>query len=133
MLRRIFSLTIVLASLLLSGLPAVACAECAPTRDCCPSEPLAPCGIEASVAPPSYGIQPCGASSAVTSAAFAAVESSNEFHKHLKRSDVPAILISAAISPTSYVAPSRSTAISSTSSFRPSYVSLYLSTGRLRL
>jgi hypothetical protein len=132
MLRRIFSLTIVLASLLLSGLPAVACAECAPTRDCCPSEPLAPCGIEASVAPPSYGVQPCGASSAVASASFAAVESSSAFHKHLKRSDVPAILISAAISP-AYVAPSRSTAIPSTSSFRPSYASLYLSTGRLRL
>jgi hypothetical protein len=46
---------------------------------------------------------------------------------------MPAILISPAISLTSYVASSRSTAIPAASSFSPSYALLYLSTGRLRL
>jgi len=133
MLRRIFSLTIVLASLFFAGLPAFACAERVPTQDCCPNGPLAPCSTGGSTAAPSNGVQSCCASSPVTSAAFAAVESSNEFHKHLKRFDMPAILISPAISPTAYVAWGRSAAIPATSSFSPSYALLYLSTGRLRL
>jgi hypothetical protein len=64
-------------------------------------------------------------------AALAADASSNDLHKHLKRSDVPVIPVSPAISPTAYVASSRSTRISA--SFSPSYALLYLSTGRLRL
>jgi hypothetical protein len=133
MLRRIFSLTILLTSLFFAGLPAFAYAECVPPHDCCPNGPLAPCSIAGSAAAPSNDVQPCCAVSPTAPTAFAAGASSNEFHKHLKRSDVPAILIPLAISPTAYVALSRSTAISATSSFSPSYALLYLSTGRLRL
>jgi hypothetical protein len=133
MLRRIFSLTFLLTSLLFAGLPAFACADAVPTLDCCPNGPLAPCGIEGSAAAPSNGVQPCCAVSPAASAAFAVDASSDKFHKHLKRSDVPAILLSSAISPMAYGASSRSAAISAASSFSPSYALIYLSTGRLRL
>jgi hypothetical protein len=133
MLRRIFSLTFLLASLFFAGLPAFACAERVPTQDCCPNAAPAPCSIEESAAAPSNGVEACCALSPAASSAFSVNGPSNESHKHLKRSDVPAILISPAISPTAYVASSRSTAVSAASSFSPSYALLYLSTGRLRL
>jgi hypothetical protein len=133
MLRRIFSLTFLLATLFFAGLPAFAYTKCVPTQDCCPNGPLALCNIEGSAAAPSNGVQPCCAISPAAPAAFAADESSNKSHKHLKRFDIPVILISPAISPMGYVASGRSAAISATSSFSPSYALLYLSTGRLRL
>jgi hypothetical protein len=133
MLRRIFSLTFLLATLFFAGLPAFAYTKCVPTQDCCPNGPLALCNIEGSAAAPSNGVQPCCAVSPAAPAAFAADESSNKFHKHLKRFDIPVILISPAISPMGNVASGRSAAISATSSFSPSYALLYLSTGRLRL
>src|SRR5882724_3183112 len=133
MLRRIFSLTFLLTSLLFAGLPAFAYADCVPTQDCCPNGALASCSIEGSVAAPSNGVQPCCAVSPAAPAAFAADQSSNKFHEHLKRFDIPVILISPAISPMAYGTSSRSAAISATSFFSPSYALLYLSTGRLRL
>jgi hypothetical protein len=132
-LRRIFSLTFLLASLFFAGLPAFAYAECEPTRDCCPNGPSALCSVEGSAAATSNVDQPCCAVSPAAPAAFAADASSNKFHKHLKRSDIPVILISPAISPMAYGASSGSAAISATFSFSPSYALLYLSTGRLRL
>jgi hypothetical protein len=133
MLRRIFSLTILVTSLFCAGWPAFAYAECVPTRDCCPNGPLAACSIEGSAAAPSNGVQSCCAVNPTAPAALAAEASSNDFHKHLKRSDVPVIQASPAISPTAYVALSRSNGFSATSSFSPSHALLYLSTGRLRL
>jgi hypothetical protein len=133
MLRRIFSLTILLTSLFFAGWPAFACAECVPTSDCCRNGPLAPCSIQGSAAAPSNDVRSCCAVSPAAPTAFAAGALSNEFHKHLKRSDVPAILIRTAISPTAYVESSRLAAIPAASSFSPSYALLYLSTGRLRL
>jgi hypothetical protein len=133
MLRRIFSLTILVTSLFCAGWPVFAYAECVPTNDCCPNGPLAPCSIEGSVAAPSNDVQPCCAVSPTVPAALSADASSNDFHKHLKRSDVPVIQTSPAISPTAYVALSRPNGISAASSFSPSYTLLYLSTGRLRL
>jgi hypothetical protein len=133
MLRRIFNLTILVTSLFFAGWPAFAYAECVPAQDCCPNGPLALCSIEGSAAAPSNDVQPCCAVSPTAPAALAADASSNDFHKHLKRSDVPVMQASPAISPTAYVALSRSNGISATSSFSPSYTLLYLSTGRLRL
>jgi len=133
MLRRIFSLTILLTSLFFAGLPAFAFAECVPTPDCCPNGSLAPCSNEGSAAAPANGVHSCCAISPAPSAAFAADASSSDFHKHLKRSHWPAALPFPAILPANHVASTRSTAISATSSFSPSYTLLYLSTGRLRL
>jgi hypothetical protein len=130
MLRRIFSLTFLLASLFFAGLPAFAYAECVPTHDCCPNGPL--CSIEGSAAVPSNGIQPCCAVSPAAPAAFAADVSSNGFHKHLKRSHLPATSPFPAIL-MAHLVSTRSPVISTKPSFSPSYALLYLSTGRLRL
>src|ERR1700680_2688294 len=132
LLPRIWSLTFLWTSLLFVGLPAFACAECAPTQDCCPNGALAPCSIGGATAAPSNAVQSGCALSPAASAAFAA-ESSSDFHKHLKRVDWPAVLPSAATGPATHVVSTRPTAHSATSSFSPSYALLYLSTGRLRL
>jgi hypothetical protein len=131
--RRIFSLTFLLASLFFAGLPALAYVECVPTHDCCPNGPLALCSMEGSAAAPSNGVQPCCAVSPSAPAAFAANASSNDFHKHLKRSHLPATLPFPAIWPAAHLASTPSTVISTKPSFSPSYALLYLSTGRLRL
>src|SRR5882762_11644510 len=133
MLRRIFSLTILLTTLFFAGLPAFAYAECVPTRDCCPNGPQAPCSIDGSAAAPFADVQPCCAISPTAPAAFAPGASSNGSHKHLKRFDLPAILPFPAILPAAHLPSTRSTAISASSSFSPSFALLYLSTGRLRL
>jgi hypothetical protein len=133
MSRRIFSLTFLLASLVFAGLPAFAYADCVPTQDCCPNGPLAPCGIEGSAAAPSNGVQSCCAAGPTDLAAFAADAPSNDFHKHLKRSHLPATLPFPAILPAARLVSFRSTVISTKPFFSPSYALLYLSTGRLRL
>ena len=133
MLRRIFRLTILLASLLVAGMPALACVQCVPVHDCCPIGVLAPCSLAGSTAVSSDSIQLCSTAGAASSSVFAANESSNDFHNRLKRLEVPAILTSPAISPVADVALSRSTAIYVRSSFSPTFALLYLSTGRLRL
>ena len=130
MIRRIISQTILLASLLFAGLPAFACAQCAPTDVCCPTGQPALCNVDRSAAGSSGVAQHCGT---VGSALFAADESANDFNRHLKRSDVPTLLIAPPIAQASRVASIRLSANSVASSFTPSYTLLYLSTGRLRL
>ena len=132
MLRRIFSVTFLLASLFFAGLPAFAYAECVPTRDCCPNGPLALCGVDGSAAAASNEVQPCCASSPSAPAALAADASSKDLHKHFKRSHWPATLPFPAMLP-AHLASTRSSVISAKASFSPSYALLYLSTGRLRL
>jgi hypothetical protein len=133
MLRRIFSVTFLLASLFFAGLPAFAYAECVPTQGCCPNGPLAPCSADGSAAAASNDVQPCCASSPAAPAALAADASSKDLHKLFKRSHWPAILPFPAILPAAHLASTRSTVISTKASFSPSYALLYLSTGRLRL
>jgi hypothetical protein len=133
MLRRISSMTFLLASLFFAGLPAFTYADCVPQQDCCPNGPLGPCGIEGSAAAPSNDVQSCCASSPTASAAFVANASSNDFHKHPKRSHLPALLPFPAILPAAHLASIRSTVMSTKPFFSPSHALLYLSTGRLRL
>src|SRR6266849_2661858 len=133
MIRRIFSISILLASLLFAGLPTFACAESTPNRDCCPHGPLAPCSVDGSVSAPADLVQQCCTAGTAGSVSFATDESSNEFHKHLKHSDIPAVAISSEISPSAYFVSIKSTSIATTASFSPSFALLYLSTGRLRL
>src|SRR6266700_1724602 len=99
MIRRI-SQMFLLASLLFAGLPAFACAQCIPTHVCCPTG-LASCNVDVSAVGSSGVAQHCGT---VGSAVFAVDESSNDFNRHLKRSDVPTLLITAPIAPASRVA-----------------------------
>ena len=129
MIRRI-SQTFLLASLLFAGLPAFACAQCVPTQVCCPTGQLAWCDVDGATLG-SSGVAPhCGT---VGSGVFAADEPSNDFNRHLKRSDVPTLLIAQPIAQASRVGSVRLSANSGASSFAPSYTLLYLSTGRLRL
>jgi hypothetical protein len=130
MIRRIVCQTFLLASLLFAGLPAFACAECAPAQECCPTGQLASCNVDGSAVGSSGVAQHCGT---VGSAVFVADESSNDFNKHLKRSDLPTLLIAPPIAQSSRVASIRLSANFVASSFTPSYTLLYLSTGRLRL
>jgi len=130
MIRRIISQTFLLASLLFAGLPAVACVQCVPTHGCCPTGQLASCNVDGSPVGSSRVAQHGGT---VGSAVFAADESSNDFNRHLKRSDVPTLLIAQPIAQASRVGSVRLSANSGASSFAPSYTLLYLSTGRLRL
>ena len=130
MVRRIISQTFLFASLLFAGLPAFACAQCVPTHVCCPTGLPASCNVDGSAVGSSGVAQHCGT---VDSAVFAADESSNDFNRHLKRSDVPTLLIAPPIAQASRVASIRLSASFVASSFTPSYTLLYLSTGRLRL
>jgi hypothetical protein len=130
MIRRIVSQTFLLAVLLFAGLPAFACAQCVPVHDCCPTGQLASCSLDGSTLGPSGVAQQCGTAGP---AVFAADESSNDFNRHLKRSDVPTPLVPPAIAQVSHVASIGLSANSVTSSFTPSNTLLYLSTGRLRL
>ena len=130
MIRRIISQTFLLASLLFAGLPAFACPECAPAQECCPTAQPASCNVDGSAVGSSGVAQHCGT---VGSAVFTADESSNDFNKHLKRSDLPTLLIAPPIAQACRVASIRLSANSGASSFTPSSTLLYLSTGRLRL
>jgi hypothetical protein len=130
MVRRIISQTFLLASLLFVGLPAFACAECVPAQDCCPTGQLASCNVDGSGVGSSGVAQHCGT---VDSPVVAADESSNDFNKHLKRSDVPTLLVAPSIAQAFDVRSIKLSANSAASSFTPSYTLLYLSTGRLRL
>jgi hypothetical protein len=130
MIRRIISRTFLLASLLFAGVPALACAECVPIQECCPTGQPASCNVDRSTAGSSDVARQC---STAGSAVIAADESSNDFNKHLKRSDVPTPLTAAAAAQAPHVVSIRLSANSVTSSFTPSHTLLYLSTGRLRL
>jgi hypothetical protein len=129
MIRRIVSQTFLLASLLFVGLPAFACAECAPAQDCCPTGQLVSCNIDESGAGSSGVAQHCGAAE---SPVVAADESSNDF-KHLKRCDAPTLLAALWIAQVFDVPSIKPSANSVASSFTPSHTLLYLSTARLRL
>jgi hypothetical protein len=133
MIRHIVSLTILLATLIFAGLPAVACAKCVPRDECCPAQAIATCTVAGSATESSGFIEPCGTAGPGGSAIFAASDSSNYFTKHLKRSNVPALALALSIAQVGPIASSRLLLRPFTSSFTPSYALLYLSTGRLRL
>ena len=131
MLRHIIALSILLMSLLAAGIPALACTEVMPTRDCCPNGPNSPCGSEQSRTTEANRLDfCCVAGGTVTTTAIAT--SSKELRKAWDRADLPALLILATTLTTTYV---RSPSVDEFSLVsRPfSDSTLYLSTGRLRL
>jgi len=131
MLRHIIALSILLMSLLAAGVPALACREFMPMRDCCPNGPNSPCGSEQSRTTEANRLDfCCAAGGTVTTTAIAT--SSKELRKARDRADLPALLILATTLTTAYV---RSPSVDEFSLVsRPfSGSTLYLSTGRLRL
>jgi len=133
MLRRIFSLTILLGSLLLVGLLVIVCADCVPTNECCLKKPPASCKMDGA-APASSDFVQLGCNAGVAgSIASVSDDAANDYHSHPKRIYVPDLQTGPSISRAARVGSHRAIVKSSPSTFGPSSTLLYLSTGRLRL
>jgi hypothetical protein len=132
MWRHIIALPILLLSLLAAGMPAFACAEEAPTQECCPNGPNGPCAPEQAGTAQANRLDSCCAAGGTIATTTAIAAPSNDSGKHSDRAATPTILIALVTLTTAYVqAPS-------IDGFRPasqplSESTLYLSTGRLRL
>jgi hypothetical protein len=132
MLRHIIALSILLMSLFAAGVPALACGEVTPTRDCCPSGPNSPCGSGQSRTTEANRLDFCCATGGTVTTTTAIATSSKELRKAWDRADLPALLILAVTLTTAYVQSPSVDEFSLVS--RPICDStLYLSTGRLRL
>jgi hypothetical protein len=130
MLRHIISLSILLTSLLAAGVPALACGEVMPTRDCC--GPNSPCGPEQSRTIEANRPDFCCAAGGTVATTTAIASSSKELRKAWDRAELPALLTLVTTLTTAYVQLSSVDEFSLVS--RPfSDSTLYLSTGRLRL
>jgi hypothetical protein len=133
MLRRLLSVSFLYASVVLAGAPAVACAHALPMQHCCPSAPGEPC--RGGTPDASRGMPTelaCCASGIPGATAINATATSPKIEKHAPRIDPPAA-ISAYLSPRFADERSHSSVPLAVVFRPPSYSTLYLSTGRLRL
>jgi hypothetical protein len=130
MLSRIFSLSILCASLLFAGVPAIACAAPLPTQDCCPNGPQTPCELGDSGPADAKRATACCASGLGASTAIAAAASSDDIQKHSDSAPIITAEVRSAVEhrQSAYYVPA-----ASPHSFNSSQRALYLSTGRLRL
>jgi hypothetical protein len=130
LLRNILGLSILYASMLFAGVPAVSCAESAPLHDCCPPQPVMPCRGGDSCSPNATNSRPsCVAGAQCAAAVTAAVP--DKIEKHSKRIDPPALIVSFALHAALY-SPRFVRGITIPTYYH-SHSTLYLSTGRLRL
>lgn len=131
MLRRVISLAIVCAGLLLAGAPTFACTPNVPLNDCCPTGPGGPCRAPGGVV--TQAVVACCAAGTTASATTASMAPlSDSASRPGSANPLPAA-----------GAPSFDAAIVWTRTdltladhdraYRPSGSALYLSTGRLRL
>jgi hypothetical protein len=130
MLRYIIAPAILLLCLLSAGVPAFACGEAVPTRDCCSNGPNFPCAPEQTRTAEANRLDFCCIAGGATTTAMAIP--SNEGAKHWDGVAPPALLIALTTLTTAYV---QSLLVDD---FRIvsqplSGSTLYLSTGRLRL
>jgi hypothetical protein len=133
MLRRLLSLSILCASVMFAGSPALVCAQPMPAQHCCPSAPGAPCPDQFPHAPQGLPTKlACCAAGVADTTAVTASAVILKIEKHAEGAGPPAAI-------SSYLVPiiadlrwpaSRQIALASRSI---SYSGLYLSTGRLRL
>ena len=132
MLRHIIALPILLLILLAAGMPAFACEDAVPTRDCCPNGPSAPCGTEQTRTAETNRQDFCCATGGTIATATAIATPSNDLRKHWDGADLPVLLVVLTTLTTPYV---QSPAVDDFHIVTPplSYSTLYLSTGRLRL
>ena len=132
MWRHIIALPILLLSLLAAGVPAFACAEEAPTQECCPNGPNGPCAPEQAGTAQANRLDSCCAAGGTIASTTAIAAPSNDSGKHSDGAASPAILIALVTLTTAYVQSPSVDEFSLVS--RPfSDSTLYLSTGRLRL
>jgi hypothetical protein len=133
MLRRLLSLSILYASALIAGVPAVACGDALPMQHCCPSAPAVPCRGGTPDAPRGMPTElACCASGIPSATAITATAALPKIEKHAQRTDSPAAISTYSL-PTIAGARSRSSVPLAIVFRLPSYSTLYLSTGRLRL
>jgi hypothetical protein len=133
MLRRLLNLSILFASLLFAGVPAMACADGLPMHGCCPSAPAVPCHGGTPNAPQGMPTDlACCASGLWNTSAITTAAASPQIEKHAERADPPPAITVFSL-PTIADARSSSLLRLSALSRTPSYSMLYLSTGRLRL
>ena len=133
MLSRIVSLSILCASLLFAGVPAIACTTQLPARDCCPNGSQAPCELGASGTSDANSITACCAAGVAVSTALAAAASSDELQKHSNQVDSTPLITTEVMSAVVHRQSAYFAAMASPRSFNSSQCALYLSTGRLRL
>jgi hypothetical protein len=132
MLRHIIALSILLMSLLAAGVPALACGDVVPARDCCPNGPNAPCEPNRSQTPEANQLTLCCASGSAVTTSAAVAAPSKEFRQHWDRADLPVVFVVLTTLATAYAEAPPVDEFSRISP--PSFDStLYLSTGRLRL
>jgi hypothetical protein len=132
MLRHIIALSILLMSLLAAGVPALACGDVVPGRDCCPNGPNAPCEFNRSQTPEANQVTRCCASGSAATTSAAVAAPSKQFRQHWDRADLPVLLVVLTTLATAYA---EAPAVDEFSLIAPpsSDSTLYLSTGRLRL
>jgi hypothetical protein len=132
MLRHIIALSILLMSLLAAGVPALACGEVVPTRDCCPNGPNSSCGSKQSRTAETNRLDFCCAAGGTIETTTAIATPSDEFRRHWENAELPALLVVLPTLTTAYVP---SPAVDDFHIVTPplSHSTLYLSTGRLRL
>ncbi len=133
MLRRFLGLAILLTALPLAGVPALACAAQTPTHNCCPEEPLAPCGDDGSSAAVGYALQAHCAQAVSAPLSLAVAESPKDIEKQPNQPDPSPLATSFAGSFASQLGTLRPRSGYHTRSSFASPAPLYLSTGRLRL
>ena len=132
MLRHIIALPMLLLCLLSAGVPAFACGEVVPTRDCCPNGPNAPCAPEQAGTAEANRLDSCCIAGDAIATTTAMAIPSNEYGKHWDGVAPPAPLGALTTLTTAYVQALLVDDFRFVS--RPlSNSTLYLRTGRLRL
>jgi hypothetical protein len=132
MLRRILSLSVLYASVLLAGVPALSCADSVPMHDCCPPQSGRACQDGESGAPKAMTrIVACCAAGAQSTTVIVSAVPLSKIEKQQTPAP-PALVVSLALHAAAYSPPHSKLGIGLTAYF-PSFSSLYLSTGRLRL
>jgi hypothetical protein len=133
MLRRLISLSFLYATIVVAGVPAVACTQAMPMQHCCPSAPGEPCRGGAPEEPQGLPTElGCCASGTLSATTIIATAGLPKVETHAQRIDPPTA-ISVYSSPTITGAHSHSSVRLNVVFRLPSYSGLYLSTGRLRL
>jgi len=133
MLRRALKSLSLYVCLLLAGIPAVACADAVPMQECCPSAPGAPCHSGGPDAPQGMlTALACCASGAQSSTANTAMVALPKMMRQAAPIDPP-VAINADAFPAITRKRSHANVAIAFFSRSPSFSTLYLSTGRLRL
>jgi hypothetical protein len=133
-LNRITALLVICVGLLFPGLPVLACCSTsAPMHDCCPFGQQSPGNEPGSpVVELAAAVETCCSASVTTAATIISTADTHTVRKQQQRPD-PLALIASVVLYAAIDALPPSNIGSTFAAYRPSYSTLYLSSGRLRL